>query len=101
MQAQVLHSNGDYRFKDLPKNAKYSGSLLRLVFTHKGEGVGSVVVELGVFGWLQSEYPMYKDGKIELSIKFQALEAPNSKVSPAFLGARSQVVIRGLVKEIR
>lgn len=112
----------------LPTGATYAPSVLSFVVRHGRYTLGSASVTLGnavaavmcailtythtythcigVFGWLQSEYPFYSTAQYAyteervLSIKFAALAAPVAKVDPEYLGARIQLIVRGLKKEI-
>ncbi len=118
MGAVVLHASSEYPYMEggggeeivvsrlnllaVPKGVTYGKTLLTITIRHGSLIVGSVSIALGVFGWLESEFPFYNGDHIELGLKFQCLApAPPRHVDPSYLGARTQLIITGLKKTIR
>lgn len=102
---EVCHASASYSSYTIPKNTLYSKSTMRLEFLHGKKSIGSISICLGVFGWLQSEYPHYEkvnyNSMLSLAIKFGSVELPAKNCDPDYLGHRLQIIITGLRKEIR
>ncbi len=88
----------------IPDGIMYGPSVLSITIHHKNLVVGCVHISLAVFGWLLSEFPCYDRGNehLVLTLKFKTLgKCKTGKFDPMFLGARTQVIISGLKKEIK
>jgi hypothetical protein len=106
--ATVLHAEWSYPDLPSPSNsATYGNSSFTMRFLHRGLEIGSVGIQLTVYGWLMSEYPHYGPQKyhsgdeLQLKVRFQGLAQPTRKVDPAYLGSRSIVLLHGLGKNLK
>ncbi len=78
---------------EVPPDTVLSRTTLTITVKHKSLVVGSVAVHLGVLGWLETTY---SPGSSGFAMTFQYLSPPSKSADPAYLGARTQLVVKGL-----